>query len=164
MGGIIQHSHKKENVSLPVITVDIIQPTTLLHYFNGTRNILPGSKTMSPFIFVTITGFNTSSIGSISFPISIIENTLLSFWSTKYSTYKIIKQELNITVLALKRLSHQIPNLDVPKTSVTYCSPSVVTLDLSFHINLCTWSIINIIMESDQINQKFLWKRTFHFI
>ena len=75
---IIQHYHK-QNAFLPVIAVDIIQPTTLLHYFNGTRNILPCSKTMSPFIFVTITGFNTSAIGSISFPISIIENTLLSF-------------------------------------------------------------------------------------
>ena len=75
---IIQHHHK-QNAFLPVIAVDIIQPTTLLHYVNGTRNILPCSKTMPPFIFVTVTGFNTSAIGSISFPISIIENTLLSF-------------------------------------------------------------------------------------
>lgn len=69
----------KIHTFLPVIAVDVIQPTTLLHYFNGTRNILPGSKTMSPFIFITITRLNTSLIGSVSFPISIKEKTLLSF-------------------------------------------------------------------------------------
>ena len=137
MAKFIQHYYTKWNVSLPVIAVDIIQPTALFHYFNGTRNILPGSKTMSPFIFVTVTGFNTSSIGFISFPISIIENTLLSFRSTKYSTYNIIKQKLNITSLALKirDLSLSILTSDVPKTSTIYCLPSVIPFGLGFQVN-----------------------------
>lgn len=163
---IIQHYYAKWNFSLPVIAVDIIQPTALFHYFNGTRNILPGSKTMSPFIFVTITGFNTSSIGFISFPISIIENTLLSFRSTKYSTYNIIKQKLNITVLAIKiiDLSLTILTSDVPKMSIIYCLPSVTTLGLGFQVNHCTLSITKMIMESEYIlSQDFSGKDQFHF-
>lgn len=50
---------------------------------------------MSPFIFITIAGLDATAIGFILFPVSVVVDALLCFWSAQDGTWEEQEAQLN---------------------------------------------------------------------
>lgn len=65
------------NTHRPVVTVDIIQPTSLLDHLHSARDILPRGEAVPPFVLFTIAGFDAAAIGALFLPAGVVVGALL---------------------------------------------------------------------------------------
>lgn len=73
---------------VPVVTVDVIQPASLLDDLHGARDVLPRGEAVPPLLFLTIAGLDAAAVGAVLLPAGIVEDALLSLWTSQDGTWR----------------------------------------------------------------------------